>query len=207
MKTLLLDIGNVLVHFDFAPVGRRLEALSATGGDPMERLGTLKHQLETGALDGEAFVAAAVDAIGFRGTAAEFRRIWEEIFSPNQPMWDVVEAARGRYRLLLLSDTSDIHHQSLLRDFPIFSHFEGGSFSYRSGRLKPDPEFYRLAIEEHGLVPGETLYADDRPANVEAGARAGLVSLLYAADGHEEFLREAAARGFELGALETPAES
>ena len=198
MKTLLLDIGNVLVHFDFAPAGQRLAQCSRVDGDPMDQLRDLKYRLETGAIAGADFVESAIEALGFRGTPAEFRRIWEEIFSPNLPMWNVVEVARGRYRLLLLSDTSEIHHQSLLRDFPVFAHFEGGSFSYRAGCLKPDPEFYRLAIEEHGLVPAETLYADDRPDNVAAGERAGLVSLLYAADRHDEFLSAARERGFDL---------
>ena len=32
MKTLLLDIGNVLVHFDFAPAGQQLAQCSRVDG-------------------------------------------------------------------------------------------------------------------------------------------------------------------------------
>ena len=195
---LLFDVGGVLVHFDFGPMQARLVSLCPGIDDPLGRIALLKGELESGAIDGDTFVERAVAELRFRGSHREFRSLWADIFTPNPPMWEVVERAHGRYRLLLLSNTSDIHHSFLVDRFPVFTLFEGGLFSYRSRRSKPDPECFALAIEELGLSPARTLYVDDRQENVAAGARAGLVSLRYDPEQHVEFLDDACAAGFPL---------
>ncbi|MDG2304508.1 MAG: HAD-IA family hydrolase [Candidatus Binatia bacterium] len=186
------------MHFDFARTKARLSESSAAEGDPLELLAPLKQRLEIGEIDGAAFVAEGISILGYRGSAEEFRSIWEDIFTPNAAMWETITTARDRYRLVLLSNTSEIHKQSLFRDFEIFESFEDGVYSYSSRCAKPDPEFYRTAIETLGLRPAETLYVDDRPENVDAGRRAGFLSVYYDPQQHERFLREARAHGFAL---------
>lgn len=198
MKALLLDIGNVIVRFDFAEARERLAASSDEPGDPLELLGPLKHQLETGEIAGATFLERAAKTLGYRGSLEELRRTWEDIFAPNEPMWETIRRAAPQYRLLLLSSTSDLHKACLFRDFGIFGVFEGGVYSYECQCLKPDAKIYQTAIDELRLEPSETLYVDDGQANVDAGARAGLASLLYDPDDHEDFLRRARARGFAL---------
>lgn len=198
MKTLLLDIGNVIVHFDFAPARMRLAASSLAEGDPLDLLADSKRKLEIGEIDGPAFVAEAMAILEYRESPEHFRRTWEDIFSPNLPMWETIERARERYRLLLVSNTSDIHLQSLFRDYRVFRSFEGGVYSYKSRCAKPDGAFYRTAIVELGLHPGDTLYVDDSVENVEAGRRAGFLSLAYDPRRHDRFRREAHAHGFTL---------
>lgn len=198
MNTLLLDIGNVIMHFDFAPAGTRLAAASAAAGDPIELLTPLKRKLEIGEIDGPVFVDRAIAELGFRGGPDAFRRTWEDIFSPNLPMWETIRRAESRYRLFLISDTSDIHKESLFRQYEIFASFDGGVYSYETGCMKPDPGIYRTAIEGLGLEPGETFYVDDRPANVDAGRRAGFVSHHYHPGRHDRFLGEARAHGLDL---------
>lgn len=198
MKTVLFDIGNVIMHFDFGPARARLARSSTVDGDPLELLAPLKHALETGKIDGPMFVSQAISTLEYRESPQEFRTTWESIFSPNEAMWRTIENARGRFRLLLLSNTSDIHRDSLFRDFEIFAGFEGGVYSYSARCAKPDLEIYRRAIAEFGLRAAETLYVDDRTENVDAGRRAGFVSLHYDPLRHERFLRDARAHGFAL---------
>lgn len=196
--TLLFDVGGVLLHFDFGPMQARLAPLCPGIEDPLDRIAPLKEQLECGSIDGDTFVQRAVGELGFRGSSREFGVLWANIFTPNLPMWEAIERANGQYRLLLFSNTSDIHHDFFVDQFPIFRLFEGGLFSYRSRRSKPDPEFFQLAIDELGLDPRRTLYVDDREENVAAGARAGFVSLRYDFNRHVEFLDDACAAGFPL---------
>ncbi len=198
MNTLLFDIGNVIMHFDFARARTRLAKSSAAEGDPLGLLAPLKRQLEIGEIEGSTFVAEAITTLGYRGSAEQFREVWEDIFSPNGPMWETIERAREHHRLFLLSNTSDIHKDSLFRDFAIFESFEGGIYSYSSGCAKPDSRVYRTAIAELGLIAAETLYVDDRCENIEAATRAGFVSLHYDPRSHERFLQEARSRGFAL---------
>ena len=46
-----------------------------------------------------------------------------------------------------------------------FEQFESCIFSHEAGCIKPDPAIFDLAIGNHDLVPGETLYIDDLPEN------------------------------------------
>ena len=198
MKTLLLDIGNVLMGFDFDRARPRYAAACTVAGDPLEHLATLKYDLEIGKIDGDAFVSAGMQAIGFQGSAADFRRIWEEIFTPIDAMWGLVREVRATHRLLLLSNTSDIHKDCLFRDHEIFGSFSGGIYSYSSRCLKPDPLIFRKAIEELSLVPQETLYVDDLEDNIRVASDAGFAAVRYDQHDHDAFLREARALGLRV---------
>jgi putative hydrolase of the HAD superfamily len=47
------------------------------------------------------------------------------------------------------------------------------------GMRKPNMAFYRLALDMAQIKPEEALYIDDRQALIEAGTRAGLVTLWH----------------------------
>ena len=51
--------------------------------------------------------------------------------------------------------------------------------SYRMRLAKPDKAIFIKMIEDSGIVPGETLYIDDSPANIEAGRALGFHTVLY----------------------------
>lgn len=182
--------------FDFDRARPRFAVASRTTGDPIELLAPLKRQLEVGDIDGSTFVAAGIEVLGFRGKPEEFQRIWEDIFTPIEPMWELVGQVAASHRLFLLSNTSDIHKEFLFRDFQIFEKFAGGIYSYSSRCLKPDPVIFAKAIDELCLVPGETLYVDDLAENVRAAERAGFRSVRYDPASHDQFLHEARELGF-----------
>lgn len=200
MNAILLDIGNVVMRFDFAPVAAHLaeRCPDPKSRAPLEHIAPLKRDLEIGNIDGETFLREASRQLRYRGTTEELRRVWENVNTPHEPMWDTIDRLRDRYRLCLLSDTSDIHRDALFRDHTIFQHFDGGVYSFEMRCRKPDPAMFRAAIEQLKLVPTETLYVDDRAPNVEGGARAGFRSLLYDPEDHDRFLREARALGIDL---------
>lgn len=197
-RTFLFDIGNVLVHFDFGPALHRLAERSAAEVDRLEALlAPLKIELESGRMGDADFITASIDLLGFTGTRGEFARIWGDIFSENPAMTRLVNRLAGRHRLLLFSNTSGLHKDWLFGQFPVFSRFEGGIYSYEAGSMKPEETIYREAIARLGLDPGETLYIDDLPGNIATGERLGFLAHHYAADQHaaledriERWLRE-----------------
>ena len=50
------------------------------------------------------------------------------------------------------------------------------------GFAKPDPAYFRYAVERLGLPAGQVLFVDDVQANVDAAAGVGLVAHLFAKD-------------------------
>ena len=81
---------------------------------------------------------------------------------------------RRDYRMLLLSNTNPIgmaYCRKLFKDkgYDVKELFEKLYLSYRMRLAKPDKAIFIKMIEDSGIVPGETLYIDDSPANSRAG--------------------------------------
>ncbi|MFM7507342.1 MAG: HAD family hydrolase [Rubrivivax sp.] len=59
------------------------------------------------------------------------------------------------------------------REAALFAHFDGGVFSGRVQRVKPEPAIYALAAGRFGAAPEELLSLDDHEPNVAAARAAG----------------------------------
>ncbi|MGA0848530.1 MAG: HAD family hydrolase [Chthoniobacterales bacterium] len=196
VEAFIFDIGNVLVRFDH---GRAAAALSSAGADLSDRaaLENLAARYERGAVDRTAFLAGLRSILRHGADDADVARMWQEIFEPNRPMWDLVEALHERYPLYLLSNTNCLHHEYLEREYGIFEKFSDGVFSYRAKMMKPEPEIFALAIRQFGVRPEATVYLDDLSANVEAARGAGLRAFQYHPDAHEDCLATLRAQGVQ----------
>lgn len=186
-RVFLFDIGNVLVHFDFAPAVRRLAEMSGATADAVKSLlAPIKEDHESGRLDDDDFITQGIARIGFGGSRAEFAEIWSDIFTPNTPMTALVDRLSGRHRLYLFSNTSGLHKDWFMQRFDVFSRFGGGVFSHEVRCMKPDEAFYRAAIGQFGLDPAQTFYIDDLAENIAAGAQFGFVTHHYDPGRHPE---------------------
>ena len=188
----LFDIGNVLLRFDFHLALRTLAAQSdATDPtDVLARIELVKFALEDGQIDRAAFVRGVFDVLRYRGTESEFIAAWEDIFTPNQPMLDLVGQLHGRYPLHLLSNTSDIHVDHIFRRYPAFQHFSDAVYSYKVKASKPDPAIYRIACQQLGIEPATTFFIDDLLPNIETARTLGFRAHHYHHDRHDELLAE-----------------
>ena len=153
--TILFDIGNVLLKLDF---GRfHAAVLGSPAASLPDELACLKDPYESGAIDDPEFVARCLDGLSSSLTPGQFAAAWQDVFSPNEPMWAVVCQCKALgHRLILFSNTNGLHSAHVLSEFPDFRHFDAHHFSHEVGVMKPDPGFYREAIERFKLNPGET---------------------------------------------------
>ncbi|MGH3745350.1 MAG: HAD-IA family hydrolase, partial [Mycobacteriales bacterium] len=55
-------------------------------------------------------------------------------------------------------------------------------YSHEVHLAKPDPAIYHLACERLEVEPGEVVFVDDRPENVDAAAGLGMHAFLHADD-------------------------
>lgn len=193
--TFLFDIGNVLLDFHFGPSLSRL--LPAETENPEAQLAALmerKDDFEAGRIPVEEFVPWAIHQLGSTASDDEFIAAWRDIFTPNEPMWRVVESlAAAGHRLILFSNTSALHCPWMLETFEIFRHFDAAILSHEVGAIKPDPKIYHHAIATFSLDPAATRYIDDLAPNIEAGRRFGLRTWQYDRSRHADFERWLAA--------------
>ncbi|WP_411846988.1 HAD family phosphatase [Roseibacillus persicicus] len=188
----LVDIGNVILHIDFETSLSRL--IPPELADPAGRIASLlekKDEFERGDFTDSDFVTWASKKLQFTGTPEEFIAAWNDIFTPNLPMWDTLRDLKARgFQLILFSNTNQMHADYFLAEFAeVFDLFDGRVFSHEAGCNKPDPAIYHHAFEKYQLVPGDTLYFDDLPENISTGLQLGLKAWRYKGDSHEAMTR------------------
>ncbi len=187
--TFLFDIGRVLLDFDFEPSLARLLPAGATDHSTrLEKMLARKDEFETGRIGVEAYISWALEVLGSPASPADFRDAWQQIFTPNEPMWACVrKLAADGHRLILFSNINGIHWPWITENYTEFSLFHDAVLSFKTGFIKPEPGIYQYAISTHGLVPEETLYIDDLPQNIATGRELGFRTWQYDLKDHAAF--------------------
>lgn len=196
VEALIFDIGNVLVRFEPGKAERTLAELGARDAN-LDSLSLLGRRYEVGEFDRAAFLEELRKELAVDLPDETLARAWQDIFSPNEPMCEIVDKLHGRYPLYLLSNTNCLHHEHLLRAYPVFAKFRDGVFSYRAKMMKPERGIFELAIRQFGVRPEAAIYLDDLAANVEAARAAGLRAFLYRGEDHEDLAATLRAQGVQ----------
>ena len=90
----------------------------------------------------------------------------------------VGELKRAGYRLYVLSNMSR-EFIDFLRRADVYALFDGEVVSCEEGTVKPEPRIYRILLDRYGLDPAQTLFIDDRVANIAAAREAGIDGFLF----------------------------
>ncbi len=195
--TFLYDIGNVLLKLHFERF--HLAILGSENTPLPDELAELKDPYETGQISDQEFVQRSLEILDHPLKPDEFIAAWEDIFSLNAPMWDLVHTLKKQgHRLILFSNTNAIHARSFLKAHPEFDLFDHHHFSQEVGAIKPHPEFYQSAIENYSLVPEETIYLDDLPENIATGKALGFRTWQYDLNDHQSCLDWLSGQGITL---------
>lgn len=88
------------------------------------------------------------------------------------------ELKQAGYKLYVLSNMSR-EFITFLRRFPVYRLFDGEVVSCEEHAVKPEPRIYEILLERYGLQPDETLFVDDRRANIEAAEAMGIHGRLF----------------------------
>lgn len=100
----------------------------------------------------------------------------QETVKPTERLVGELKAAG--YKLYVLSNMSR-EFIAFLRRFPVYGLFDGEVVSCEEGTVKPEPRIYEILLERYGLDPSETLFIDDRAANIAAAERFGITGQLF----------------------------
>lgn len=194
IKTILFDLGNVVIPFDFKRAYARMAELCAC---PMEevpariRATGLVRPFERGEIAAEPFVRQLCSALGLHVTYDEFCGWWSSVFLPETLVPEALLAdLASHYRLLTLSNTNAIHFAMLKQSYPLLRHFHANVLSYEVGAAKPEAKIYEAAIARAGCSAGECFFTDDLLLNIEAAREHGMDAVQFLSAGQiEEELR------------------
>jgi putative hydrolase of the HAD superfamily len=183
IKTVVFDFGNVLGFFDHGIALRQLAKLADLPPATIrQRLFTdeLEELYESGRISTSEVLALARERCGFRCSDDEFELAFADMFWPNEDLCRLVPRLKADYRLLLLSNTTDMHARQFRRQFAeTLRHFDALILSHEVNFRKPQPDIYRHCLAYAGCEPAECVFIDDLPANVAAAKACGWQGLVY----------------------------
>lgn len=184
IKNIVFDFGGVI-----APISRdraveafiRLGLTDAdTRLDKYHQTGIFQ-QLEEGKIDANTFQERLGELCGRKLEWEETKEAWLGFFTGVNPdILTYLEDLRTRYRLFVLSNTNPYvidwacSSQFFPSGKPLNEYFDKLYLSYKIGYTKPDNHIYDFMIKDASLIPSETLFVDDGPANIEKGKEFGL---------------------------------
>lgn len=114
--------------------------------------------------------------------AAQKARLEADYFSGDVVADDVVkfieqQRAHGRRIALLSNDSGAL--RAKLHQLDLTRLFDPIVISAEIGHMKPDAHAYHILIGMLGVNPGQTVFIDDMPANVEGARAAGMNAVRY----------------------------
>jgi glucose-1-phosphatase len=183
IKTVLFDLGNVILPFDVTRLAARLTAYCRLSAEEIvDRLWSdrIANEFETGIMGAEAYFHHVSEICGFVGlTYEKFVPIFNDIFVEDGEVADLIRKLKKSHRLGLISNTNPIHVPHVLKHYPTLHEFDRHWWSNEEGLRKPDPKLYHRALDHFAVEPEEAVFIDDLPTNVESAKNIGIHSLLF----------------------------
>jgi putative hydrolase of the HAD superfamily len=186
ISTIISDLGQVVLWFDNKVFYRKMTAYCSKS---VEEIREIVHRsvefielFDQGVLTPQQFYERAVGLLGTRVGYDEFVAAYIDVFTRNQPVIDLYKRLKGRYRLILLSNTDPLRFGFVREHFPDILFFDDFILSYEVRALKPDSEIYREALKKAGAPPASCVFIDDMEENVRAAAALGMVTVHYRPD-------------------------
>lgn len=178
IKTIIFDFGDIFINLDKPATLRELKKNEIN--DLSENILNRNLEYEKGLITSTEFL---------KYYTAEYDHLSEKeiINSWNAILVDFPEyrfefiknlSAEKKFKLILLSNTNEIHIQWVKGNVPFFEEFkncfDAFYLSHEINYRKPDTEIYNFVLDQHQLKPEETLFIDDTKENTDAAEKLGI---------------------------------
>jgi putative hydrolase of the HAD superfamily len=190
IKAVLFDFGGVFTPSPFAAL-RAWQA--GQGRDPEEALRAVLgpydqdtdhpwHRLERGEIPVAAAIAQIKTAAAEQGLELDLVKMFRAMGASMGIRADVVEKVRdlraAGYRTALLTNNIKEYSEGWRALISADEIVDVIVDSSAVGTRKPDPRIYRLALQQLGVEPEESVFLDDAPGNVTAARALGMHAIL-----------------------------
>jgi putative hydrolase of the HAD superfamily len=206
ISTIVFDFGNVLGFFSHRKAAEQLAVYSPLSAeDILNRFldSDLEDDFESGRLSLPAFREIMRQRCRVRCDDEQLDRAIADMFTPNEEVCRLVPLLKPGYRLVLLSNTNELHAVQFRRQFAdTLAHFDALVLSHEVGLRKPCPDIYAHCCQLGGSSPSECVFIDDLPANIDAARACGWHGIVY----HRglDLRRELRRLGVKLAANNSP---
>jgi glucose-1-phosphatase len=183
IQTIVFDFGNVVGFFDHRLTTNRLAPFAGISADALRALlfgGPLEDAFEAGKISSDQFLRTVIEQGRLRCTPEKVASAWSEIFWPNREVMNMLPLLKGRYRLLLGSNTNELHtRQYSLQFAEAFKNFDHLVYSFEVGIRKPAAGFFQHCQRLANFPPEANVFIDDLEINVEGARACGWHGIVY----------------------------
>ncbi|MEF9997478.1 MAG: HAD family phosphatase [Lachnospiraceae bacterium] len=183
MNTVIFDLGNVLVHWDWKGYLNSFDYDKKT----FDTISNAMFLNKDWAYGDEGLVSPSEWLQLFIENAPDYEQQIREVYAtlenciyPYEYTLDLIQYYDDLgYRLFYLSNYSEGLYEKSQDRLSFIEAFEGGIFSYREKCIKPDAHIYQLLMERYKIEPTETIFYDDVMDNVIAAQKLGMHAVQF----------------------------
>lgn len=195
IKAVIFDFGNVICRFDNKIIFERVSVHTGITVSELESIVYGAPDLivgyESGTITSDEFYARLKTMCGLRMSKAEFVHVYTDKFTPIPETFELIRRLKGRYKLGLLSNTSEWDFEHGIRTVEVFPLFDAVTVSFQVHALKPEKTIYLDTLAKLDVHPHECVYIDDIEKYVDAARSLGMNAIHYCSPQQlEESLKE-----------------
>ncbi|MBR6614753.1 MAG: HAD family phosphatase [Lachnospiraceae bacterium] len=187
IKTVIFDIGNVLMEFSWWPYVRSLfdEDTARVITDAFWKTGYWE-EFDRGVLSYEEIVKLMEEAAPeyVKEIHLTLERVGECMRKHDYAIPWIKQLKEMGYQVVFLSNYSEFLMKLKPEVLDFLPYMDGGVFSCHVKLIKPDPAIYQVLCDKCNLVPEESLFVDDNAANIESAKKFGLHAIRF--EGYEK---------------------
>lgn len=191
IKTVIFDMGNVLLHYDAT---RACRAFAKACGASFLKIwmhvltSPVEKAYTRGEISTRQFYKHCQSIFKTPVSLENFKKYWNEIFWENPGMEKILKRLKQRYPLFVISNTNDMHFEYICAQFPILRHFDRLFPSHKVGARKPDALIYQRVLKAIKFKPEETVFVDDVPKFVRGARKVGMHAVRFRSN--EQLVRD-----------------
>lgn len=190
INNIIFDLGGLFidVYMDRFP-SRLAAALQQPVEAPLRSLQAagLFDRYETGGITTEVFLTEMQRALAPEVGLQTYADCWNAILGQVQlEQLEAIQGLRAERRLVLLSNTNQLHVDALEADFArrhpgarLHDFFDTVYYSQEIGLRKPHAEVFAFVLQQQGFAAQETLFIDDSAEHLQGAASLGIHTLLH----------------------------
>jgi len=188
IEVILSDLGNVILPFNHYQIPEKLArySLKEDQADPSKIFSYLfdlhkgiVNDYETGRLSSMEFYQSVRDFFNLQISLEEFIPIWNDIFTEDHEVSELIRSFKGKKKLGLVSNTNPLHFNYALARFPVLHVFDQWFLSHEVGFKKPAVEIFQKAMDWAAVGPERIVFIDDHERNIKAAVALGMHGLHF----------------------------
>jgi putative hydrolase of the HAD superfamily len=182
IRCVISDLGKVIIFFDNNIFFEKIANYSPHSKGEIRELASAHFYLvelfDKGEITPQDFHARVKQELEASIDYDTFFSVYNDVFSLNPPVHQIMKRLKRNYRLVVLSNTDTMRFGFIKKKFPEILIFDEYVLSFEVGFMKPHPQIYKEALKKAEFPAKECVFIDDREENIEAAVKLGINGIL-----------------------------